>query len=83
MVLPPRGACALVLCPVGVLAPRGVPGSVRWGVVAPSGAMDPLRSCPSAFLRSRVLCAAGVSPSSSGGCALACDVALAVAGVIA
>ena len=78
--LPSRGACVLVPCPLGVLAPQGVPGSVGRGVVASSGASGPLRSCFSAFLPSCILGAAAVSPSSSGACAVACVVALAVAG---
>ena len=77
------GACDLVSCPLGVLAPRGVPGSLGQGVVAYSGALGPFRSCPSAFLPSPVLGAAAVSLSSSGACAVACVVALAVAGVVA
>ena len=81
--LPSLGACALVPCPLGVLAPKGVPGSVGWGVVASSGALGPLRSCPSASLPSPVLGVAAVSSSSSGACAVACVVSLAVARVVA
>ena len=75
--LPFLGACALVL------APRGVPGSVGWGVLASSGALGPLRSCPSASLPSPVHGVAAVSSSSSGAGAVACVVALAVAWVVA
>ena len=81
--LPSLGACVLVPCPVGVLAPRGVLGSVGWGVVASSGALDPLPSSPSVILPSPVLGAVAMSPSSSGASAVARVVALAVAGVIA
>ena len=81
--LPTLGACALVPRPLGLLASRGVPCSVGWGVMASSGALGPLWSCPSAFLPFPLLGAAAVLPSSSGACAVACLVALAVAGVAA
>ena len=81
--LPSLGACALVLCSLGVPLPRGVSRSVGWGVVASSGALGPLRSCPSASLLSPVLGVAAVPSSSSGACAVVCVVALAMAGVIA
>ena len=58
--------------------PRGCPpwGPVPWFCVL-------WGSCPSAFLPSPVLAAAAVSPSSSGAYAVACVVAVAVAGVVA
>ena len=61
--LPSLGACGLVTCPLGVIAPRGVSGSVGWGVVASSGALGHLQSCPSASLPSPVLGVAAVSSS--------------------
>ena len=69
--LPSLGACALFPCPLGVLAPRGVPWSVGWGVVVPSGVLGPILFCPSASLSSPILGVAAVSPSPSGARAVA------------
>ena len=69
--LPSLGACALVLCPLGFLPPRAVPGSVVWGVVVPSGVLGPLPFCPSASLSFSVLGASAGSPSPSGARAVA------------
>ena len=60
---PSLGACALVLCLLGIIAPRGVPCSVGRGVVVLSGVLGPLPFRPSACLSSPVLGVAAVSPS--------------------
>ena len=80
---PSLGARALVPCPLRSLAPRGVSGSVGKGVRAYSGVFSPLQSCPSAPLPSPILVVAAVAFSSSGACAVACVLALVVAGVVA